>query len=72
MVSSVQGKGFVRNLVNSVGDKVSTRVHVVRTGGDDSVMLEAIVLLLSLATCALILITFWGLDLLRIQSRRER
>ena len=31
-------------------------------------MLEAIVLLLSLATCALILIAFWGLDLLRIRS----
>jgi hypothetical protein len=70
-VSSVQGKGFVRNLVNSVGDKVSTRAHAVRTGGDDSIMLEAIVLLLSLATCALILIAFWGLDLLRIQSRRQ-
>jgi hypothetical protein len=41
------------------------------TGGDDSVMLEAIVLLLSLATCALILIAFWGLDLLRSRSRRR-
>jgi len=41
------------------------------TGGDDSIMLEAIVLLLSLATCALILIAFWGLDLLRIRSRRQ-
>jgi hypothetical protein len=35
-------------------------------------MLEAIVLLLSLATCALILIAFWGVDLLRIRSRRRR
>jgi len=34
-------------------------------------MLEAIVLLLSLATCALILIAFWGLDLLRGRSRRR-
>jgi hypothetical protein len=41
------------------------------TEGDDSVMLEAIVLLLSLATCALILIAFWGLDLLRSRSRRR-
>ena len=41
------------------------------TGGDDSIMLEAIVLLLILATCALILIAFWGLDLLRSRSRRR-
>jgi hypothetical protein len=36
-----------------------------RHGRDESIMLEAIVLLLSLATCALILVAFWGLDLLR-------
>jgi hypothetical protein len=54
------------------GDKVPTRAHVVGAGGDDSIMLEAIVLVLSLATCALILIAFWGLDLLRIRSRRPR
>jgi len=53
------------------GDKVSTRAHLVGAGGDDSIMLEAIVLLLSLATCALILIAFWGLGLLRIRSRRQ-
>jgi hypothetical protein len=34
-------------------------------------MLEAIVLLLSLTTCALILIAFWGLDLLHMRSRRR-
>jgi len=39
------------------------------TGGDDSIMLEAIVLLLSLAACALILIAFWRLDILRIRRR---
>jgi hypothetical protein len=33
-------------------------------------MLEAIVLLLSVATCALIFLAFWGLDLLRIRKRR--
>jgi hypothetical protein len=33
-------------------------------------MLEAIVLLLSVATCALILLAFWGLDLLRVRKRR--
>ena len=40
-----------------------------RYGRDESIMLEAIVLLLSLATCALILVAFWGLDLLRIRRR---
>jgi hypothetical protein len=39
------------------------------TGGDDSIMLEAIMLLLGLAACALILIAFWGLDVFRIRSR---
>ena len=37
------------------------------TGGDDSIMLEAI--LLGLAACALILIAFWGLDVVGIRSR---
>lgn len=32
-------------------------------------MLEAIVFLLALTTCALILIAFWGLDLLRVRRR---
>jgi hypothetical protein len=36
----------------------------------DSVMLEAIVLLLGVSTCALILIAFWGLDLLGMRRRR--
>ena len=40
------------------------------TGGDDSIMLEAIMLLLGLAACALILIAFWGLDLLGMRRRR--
>ena len=39
------------------------------TGGDDSIMLEAIMMLLGLAACALILIAFWGLDVFRIRSR---
>jgi hypothetical protein len=39
------------------------------TGGDDSIMLEAIMLLLGLAACALILIAFCGLDVFRIRSR---
>jgi hypothetical protein len=34
-------------------------------------MLESIVLLLALATCALILIAFWGLDLLGMRRRRR-
>jgi hypothetical protein len=34
-------------------------------------MLEAIVVLLALATCALILIAFWGLDLLGMRRRRR-
>jgi hypothetical protein len=33
-------------------------------------MLEAIVVSLALATCALILIAFWGLDLFGIRRRR--
>ena len=36
----------------------------------DSVMLEAIVLLLAVSTCALILIAFWGLDLFGMRRRR--
>jgi hypothetical protein len=36
----------------------------------DSSMLEAIVLLLGVSTCALILIAFWGLDLLGMRRRR--
>jgi hypothetical protein len=36
----------------------------------DSIMLEAIVLLLAVSTCALILIAFWGLDLLGMGRRR--
>jgi hypothetical protein len=36
----------------------------------DSVMLEAIVLLLAVSTCALILIAFWGLDLFGMHRRR--
>jgi hypothetical protein len=32
-------------------------------------MLEAIVVLLALATCALIIIAFWGLDLLGMRRR---
>lgn len=38
------------------------------TGGDDSIMLEAIMLLLGLAACALILIAFWGLDVLGMRT----
>jgi hypothetical protein len=41
------------------------------TGGDDSIMLESITLLLGLAACALILIAFWGLDVLGMRSRRR-
>jgi hypothetical protein len=33
-------------------------------------MLEAIVLLLGVSTCALILIAFWGLDLLGMRRRK--
>ena len=36
----------------------------------DSIMLEAIVLLLGVSTCALILIAFWGLDLRGMRRRR--
>jgi hypothetical protein len=36
----------------------------------DSIMLEAIVLLLGVSTCALILIAFWGLDLLGMRRRK--
>jgi hypothetical protein len=53
-----------------VSSTYSPRVGLQGTGGDVSVMLEAIVLLLSVATCALILLAFWGLDLLRIRKRR--
>jgi hypothetical protein len=53
---------------NMLDDRTPTSAHPLRHGGDDSIMLEAVVLLLSLATCALILIAFWGLDLLRIRS----
>jgi len=45
-------------------DKIATRAHRLRRDGDDSIMLEATVLLLSIATCALILVAFWGLDML--------
>jgi hypothetical protein len=45
--------------------------YALRTGGDDSIMLEAIMLLLGVAACALILIAFWGLDVLGIRSRRR-
>jgi hypothetical protein len=36
----------------------------------DSIMLEAIVLLLGVSTCALIIIAFWGLDLRGMRRRR--
>jgi hypothetical protein len=36
----------------------------------DSGMLEIIVLLLGASTCALLLIAFWGLDLLRVHGRK--
>ena len=59
------GKGF-RSVANwkMFDDKIATRAHRLRRDGDDSIMLEAIVLLLSLATCALIMVAFWGLDML--------
>jgi len=53
-----------------VDDKFPMRAHRLRRGANDSIMLEAIVLLLSLATCALILIAFWGLGVLRVRRRR--
>jgi hypothetical protein len=45
-------------------------MHAFRTGGDDSIMLEAIVALLAIATCALVLIAFWGVDLLSMQRAK--
>jgi hypothetical protein len=45
-------------------DKIATRAHRLRWDGEDSIMLEATALLLSIATCALILVAFWGLDML--------
>ena len=51
-------------------DKIAMHAHPLRRAGDDSDMLEPVVLLLSVATCALILLAFWGLDLLRFRRRR--
>jgi hypothetical protein len=44
-----------------------TARRAARQGG--TIMLETIVLLLSVAMCALILVAFWGLDLLRFRRR---
>ena len=41
------------------------RTGMLRHCGDDSVMLEAILLLLGIGSCALVLIAFWGLQLVR-------
>jgi hypothetical protein len=52
-------------------DNFKTGAHAfVKPARSDSIMLEAIVLLLGVGTCALILIAFWGLDLLGMRRRR--
>jgi len=52
-------------------DNFATGAHAFATPArSDSIMLEAIVLLLGVSTCALILIAFWGLDLLGMRRRR--
>ena len=48
-------------------DNFATGAHALQRS--DSIMLEAIVLLLGVSTCALILIAFWGLDLLGMRRR---
>jgi len=39
---------------------------------DDSMMLEAILLLLGVGSCALVLVAFWGSELLGNEWRRHR
>jgi hypothetical protein len=68
MVSWAQENGFVPSLIGKCSrQNCDARSSFVAWIGDDSIMLEAIVLLLSVATCALILLAFWGLDLLRMR-----
>ena len=71
MVSWTEENGFVPSLIGKCAITKLRRAPIVCDGdGDDSIMLEAIVLLLSVTTCALVLIAFWGLDLLRMRRRR--
>ncbi|HEX2655719.1 MAG TPA: hypothetical protein VHN11_18995, partial [Xanthobacteraceae bacterium] len=50
---------------------ISRRARMLRQHQrSDSSMLEAIVLLLGVSTCALIVIAFWGLDLSGMRRRR--
>jgi hypothetical protein len=62
--------GFVSTPTYSV-TKLASAGMLCGTGGDDSIMLETIMLLLGLEACALILIAFWGLDVLGIRGRRH-
>jgi hypothetical protein len=71
MFSSASENGFVQTLAGTkrwqFRDQSACFLWHQRS---DSTMLEAIVLLLGVSTCALILIAFWGLDLLGMRRRR--
>ncbi len=53
-------------------DNIARRAHAAAQGEDDSMMLEAILLLLGVGSCALLLVAFWGSELLGNEWRRHR
>jgi hypothetical protein len=66
-VPSLRTDGF-----HSEGDKnpICGHAFAIRAGVD-SVMLETVLMLTGLASCVVILIAFWGTDLLQMRRRRE-
>jgi hypothetical protein len=71
MFSSAPENGFVRTFSRNSMMTILRQARMLwRHQRSDSVMLEAIVLLLAVSTCALILIAFWGLDLFGMRRRR--
>jgi hypothetical protein len=71
IVSSASENGFVRTFGRNCWMTISRPPRMLlQHQRSDSVMLEAIVLSLALLTCALILVAFWGLDLLGKRHRR--
>jgi hypothetical protein len=67
--SSAEENGFV----DASGDDIIwPPAHASGPAGGDSVMLEAVLLLLGLASCALVVVAFWGSNLLGSEWRRQR
>lgn len=67
------GKWFRgRGLLLRLDDNIPTQGHAAGAGEGDSIMLDAILLMLGIGSCALVLVAFWGSELLGNEWRRHR